>query len=311
QNVSMSRICTNIPVFFMMVNPKISLQKEKPYEIISDQSFVNKRVIKGRWGNKGILPVKIDGGASYSFISIKNVSSISDNDLFYNGKIQSINIQSDKYLLFIPDSTEFEIELSSKPPFLWNFYDSIRDSFEYSLITIGVVQGYISLVFLAVFLIIFLLYKIKKKIPLKTYLFPMIAGFVFAVLQLIFIIFQADKVTASSYLKTYSALKLILGFIGTFSTIAGGFILMLAAGKKILKVLGIIVCVIPQLILTIFYSASYIATNLAFTINKLPPLWNYSIVYQFLIVLVIELLVFICFYFVFKRFSLAKNGKLK
>ena len=187
-----------------------------------------------------------------------------------------------------------------------DFYDSIKDSFEYSWITIGVVQGYISLVFLGVFLIIFLIYKIKKKITLRTYLLPMIAGFVLAALQLIFIILQADKVTASSYIKTYPTFKLILGFIGTFSTVSGGLILMLDARKKVLKVLGMIICVIPQFILTIFYSLMYIVTNLTFTANGLPSLWNYSIVYQFLIVLVIEASFFMCLYLIFTRLSLIK-----
>lgn len=305
QNKSTSRICSNIPVFFMLGNPKISMQSQKPYEIISDQEYANKRIIKGQWGNEGILPLKIDGGASYSFISIRNLSSISENDLFYNSKIQSINIQSDKYILFIPNGAGFEIELSKKSSFLWNFYDSIRDSFEYSWITIGVVQSYISLVFLGVFLLIFLIYKIKKKIPLKTYLPAMIAGFIFAALQLVFIIFQADKVTASSYIKIYTAIKLALGFIGTFSTISGGLILMIAARKKVLKVLGVITCVLPQFILTVFYCLIYTVTNLQFRAIGLPPLWNYAIVYQFLIILVIEISIFMCLYFIFAKLGLA------
>jgi uncharacterized integral membrane protein len=306
QNMSMSRVSANIPVFFMMGNPKISLQSQKPYEIISDKEYANKRIIKGKWENEGILPLKIDGGASYSFISIKDLSSVSENDLFYNSKIQSVNIQSDKYLLFMPDGAEFEIELSRKSPFLWNFYDSIKDSFEYSWITIGVVQGYISLVFLGIFLLIFLIYKIKKKIPLKTYLPAIIAGFILATLQLIFIILQSDKVTASSYIKVYPAFKLILSFIGTFSTVSGGLILMLSARKKVLKVLGMIVCVLPQLMLTLFYCLIYTVTNLQFTKLGFPPIWNYTIVYQYLIVLSIEVLVLICLYFTLIRLSLDK-----
>jgi hypothetical protein len=299
QNRSTSRICTNTPIFFMMGNPKISLQSQKPYEIISDQEYSNKRIIKGRWENEGILPLKIDGGASYSYIKIKELSSVSENDLFYNSKIQSVNIQSDKYLLFIPDCSEFEIELSEKSPFLWNFFDSIKDSFEYSWITIGVVEGYISLVFLGIFLLIFLIYKLKKKISLKTYLPPIIAGFILAVLQLIFIIFQADKVTASSYIKIYPAFKLALGFMGTFSTVSGGLILMLASRKKILKILGMIICILPQFMLAVFYFLSVTIINLQFGSLGFPSLWNYSMVYQFSIVLVIEILIFICLYFIF------------
>jgi hypothetical protein len=306
QNKSMARASANIPVFFMMGNPKISLQSQKPYEIISDQEYANKRVIKGRWENEGILPLKIDGGASYSYVSIKGLSSISDNGLFYNSKIQSINIQSDKYLLFIPDGSEFEINLTKRAPFLWNFYNSIKDSFEFSLITIGPVQGYISLIFLGIFLLIFLIYKIKKKISLKTCLSVIIAGLIIATLQLIFIIFQSDKVTASSYIKTYPAFKLILGFIGTFSTISGGLILMLSARKRILKLLGMITCVLPQLALTLFYFLFYTITNLQFTMLGFPPVWNYAIVYQFLIVLTIEIIVFICLYFIFARLNLPK-----
>ena len=89
----------------------------------------------------------------------------------------------------------------------------------------------------------------------------MISGCVFAALQLIFIVFQADKVTASSYILTYSSFNLFLGFIGTFSTVSSGLILMLAARKKVLKVLGLIICVIPQFIVTIFYLIMIILIN--------------------------------------------------
>jgi hypothetical protein len=306
QNMSMSRVSANIPVFFMMGNPKISLQIQKPYEIISDKEYTNKRIIKGKWENKGILPLKIDRGASYSYVSIKGLSSVSDNNLFYNSKIQSINIQSDKYLLFIPEGAEFEIELSGKPPFLWNFYDSIKDSFEFSLITVGVEQGYISLVFLGIFLLIFFICKFKKKILLKTCLLAIIAGLILATLQLIFIVFQSDKVTASSYIKIYPFFRLTLCFIGTFSTVSGGLILMLTVRKKILKVLGMIVCVLPQFMLTMLYFLIYTVTNLQFIKLGFPPIWNYIIVYQYLIVLSIEVLVLICLYFTFVKLSLGK-----
>ena len=137
-------------------------------------------------------------------------------------------------------------------------------------------------------------------------MFPIILGSVFAALQLIFIVFQADKVTASSYIKIYPAFKLILGFFGTFSSLSGGLILMLAGRKKVLKVLGMIICVLPQLMLTLFYSFSYMITNLIFSNNGLPALWNYSIVFQFLIVLIIELVITLCFYFVFEKMNLIK-----
>jgi hypothetical protein len=306
QNMSMSRVSANIPVFFMLGNPKISLQSQKPYEIISDKEYANKRIIKGKWENKGILPLKIDRGAFYSYVSIKGLSSVSDNYLFYNSKIQSINIQSDKYLLFISEGAEFEIELSRKPPFLWNFYDSIKDSFEFSLITIGVEQGYISLVFLGIFLLIFFICKFKKKILFKTCLPAIIAGFILATLHLIFIVFQSDKVTASSYIKIYPVFRLILCFIGTFSTVSGGLILMLTVRKKVLKVFGMIVCVLPQFMLTMFYFLIYSVTNLQFTKLGFPPIWNYAIVYQYLIVLSIEVLVLICLYFTLVRLSLVK-----
>jgi hypothetical protein len=301
QNRYMSRASHNMPVFFMLGNPKISLQEEKPYKILSDRENGNNRTIEGICENKGILPIKIENGAQYSFIRIKGVASSGDDDLFYNGKVQSINIHSDKYVLLLHEGGNFEIELSKSTPFLWTIYDGIRDSFEHSWITIGVVQSLISIFFLGVFLLIFLIYKLKKKIPIKSCLLAMGVGFIFALLQLLFIVLQEDHVTASSYIKTYPVFELILGFVGTFSLVSGGLILMLGAKKKILKVLGMIACVLPQIMLAIFNSITRIITNLTYSKLDLPAPWNYSYVYQILIVLSVEVLVFLASYFIIKR----------
>ena len=70
-----------------------------------------------------------------------------------------------------------------------------------------------------------------------------------------------------------------------------------------------IICVLPQLMLTLFYSFSYIITNLIFSADGLPALWNYSIVFQFLIVLVIEFIIVLSLYFLFRKFSFIKEDK--
>ena len=74
QNIASMKASSFLPYMFILGDPRISFAKEKPYTIIKDQSFGNKRSIQGKSNITGVLPLKIDNGASYSYIEIKGLS---------------------------------------------------------------------------------------------------------------------------------------------------------------------------------------------------------------------------------------------
>ena len=298
QNIASMKASSFLPYMFILGDPRTSLSKKKPYTIIQDQSLGNKRSIQGKSNMIGVLPLKIDDGASYSYIKIKGLSSVSNNDLFYNSKIQSLNLQSDKYLLFLHKGGTFEISLYKSPSLLWIFSDTIKDALDFSWITKGVTRSLISIFFFLIFLSIVLI-KIKKKKPITGYSSELVFALAFASIQLIFVILRMHSISISSYFFNFPMFKLLLGFLGTFSMAASGMILIHDTKKIYMKTIGLCLCVLPQFLLTIFFFAILVVRNYYFqsTFNTL--LWNWNPVIFPLIVLILELFIFSIF-FVFK-----------
>ena len=290
QNKAMHGISTSLPFLLMIGNPKIFLQEKSPYKIIDDYSSSNKRVINGECNTEGIIPIKIKNGAQYSFIKIKNISTIDSNAFYYNAKIQSLNLHDDKYILFINKGGNFTIELTKKTDPLWSLSNLILDAFDHSWITIAVVQDHISIFFLIMFITVFSIYFFKMKKKGKEIFLSLISGIVFSLIQLLFILSREEAVTISSYIRIHSGLKLFLGFIGTFSTVSSGLIMILSSKKLLVKIIGYLFAALPQLIVSLFYIVFITYTDIIFISNKLPPLWNYSFLFLYLIVLFFEIL---------------------
>lgn len=295
QNRMALRAASHLPYLFMLGDPRIALTQEQPYTVDSDQVYGDKRVIQGHTQHTGVLPVYIEEGAAYSFVRIKGLSSVSDRDLFYNGQIQTLNLQADKYLFFLHNGGHFHIEISKTPPFLWAIVDSLHDAFEYSWVVRGVTQGTISFGFLAIFLGIFLV-KISRKRSVKAYIPSIVFGIVVALAQAIFIVYHGKSVTVSSYSVTYSPSQLLLGFLGTFSTVSGGMMIIADAQKFLLKMLGMCLCVLPQFLLTGFYFLVVSVTNLLYWHHQRMIVWNGMPVVLPSIVLILEVVIFSSFY---------------
>lgn len=297
QNGATIKASSHLPYLFMLGDPRISFAPEKPYTIFADQIRKNKRFIHGQSDKIGVLPLLIENGASYSFTKMKGLSSVSDKDLFYNSMIQVLDIQSDKYLLFLHNGGQFEIELNKTPSLLWIVSDVIKDALDYSWISRGVTKSMISLIFLLIFLIIVLL-KIRRKKSVNEYLPELLFALLFALVQFVFVLYRMKLVTVSSYLIRYSTFELLLGFLGTFSMAASGMIVIHDAKNKFYKLVGLCLCVLPQFLLTLLYFLVVSLWNLFYLIKNSQHilLWNWNPVLLPLIVLMIELSIFGIFY---------------
>ena len=154
----------------MFGDPRIYLSKKQPYQIVSDRIAENgKRVIVGDSEKNELLAVKIDNAAAYHFIRIKGLSSLSENDIFYNNKVQTLDLGTDKYLLFLHKGGSFQIELSPSIPFGWVLTDALSDALDYAWIALWVnvyADGnpsiYVVSIPIFTFLLLFKIFKHKK-----------------------------------------------------------------------------------------------------------------------------------------------------
>jgi hypothetical protein len=299
QNRMTARTAHKTPLFFMLGDPRIFLSESMPYQISLDAVSENgKREIVGVSNNEGVLAIKIENGAEYKYLKIVGNAAASDNDLFYNNNLQMLNLGADKYILSHHQGGEFHIKLSHKAPFMWILTDAAIDALDYSWVAIGVIYSPLALV-LSVILIAILLVRIfRQKRNLKRYREVFLVGLLFVAVQLTYLLVRKDVYSVSANIVIYPVSRIILGCVGIFASTTGGLILIKDAKKKLVSVLGMLLAVLPQFLLTGFYFANITITNIMLRAKNPTPLWlwNYNAFWLVFSVLAFECLAILAFY---------------
>lgn len=298
QNKTTTKIIFNSPQFFMFGDPRIHLSQKQPYQIVSDQIVKNgKRVVVGYSDQNGILAVKINNAADYDFLSIQGLTSLSDKDIFYNSKIQTLDLGADKYILILHKGGSFQIELSSRAPFGWVLADALIDALDYSWVVLWLnvyadANPYIyagsTFLFVSV-----LLFKIFKQKNIKEYQKIFVVAFFIALFRLAYYLLRLDEYTVSANLVDYTAKDMVIGFAGVFSSVAGGLILIKDSQKIVGKSLGLLFAVARQFWMAGFYLGFLTLLNNVPQVATMTVagVWNYTVFWLSFIGLVVEVLI--------------------
>ena len=300
QNKTTTGLIYNSPQFFMLGDPRIHLSKNQPYQILSDQiDETGKRVIVGHSDRHAILSVKIDNAADYNFLSIKGLTSLSEDDAFYNNKAQTLNLGADKYLLFLHHGGNFQIELSSTPPFGRVVTGALIDALDYSWVAFWTgphtyqSNSYIYIASIPILIGILLFKTFKRNKVFKDYQKIFKIALLLALFRLSYYLLRLNEYTASTNLLDPGIAEAAIGFAGVFSSVAGGLILIRDSKKILVKSLGLLFAVAHQSWMVVFI------LGLLTLFNKVPRLahmtvadiWTYNILWLVLIPLLAEIII--------------------
>ncbi|MBN1873308.1 MAG: hypothetical protein JXA33_03690 [Anaerolineae bacterium] len=299
QNKTTTSIIYNSPQFFMLGDPRIYLSKTQPYQIVSDQIVKNgKRVIVGHSDKNDVLAVKIDNAAGYHFLSIKELTSLSENDIFYNNKVQTLDLGADKYILMLHKGGDFQIELSPNTPFGWVLVDAIVDALDYSWVALWVnvyadSNPYIYIVSIPIFMSILLFKIFKQRKSIKEYQKILVIAFFLALFRLTYCLLRSDEYTVSANLVDYTFKDMVIGFAGVFSSGAGGLMLLRDSRKIVVKSLGLLFAVARQFWMAGFYLGFLTLLNNVPQVTKMTVagVWNYTVFWLSFIPLMVEVLI--------------------
>jgi hypothetical protein len=304
QNKVANRVIFTTPQFFMLGDPRIYLSQDKPYRIVSETlSAGGRRVVQGESSVEGVLAVKIDGAARYHYLKITGVTSVSEGDLFYNSKAQTLNLGADKYILFAHQGGDFQIELSTNAPLAWPLADALVDVMDNSWVVLWL-DSYsdsnpqIHVLSLIIFIGIVLFKLLKRRKPISAYRDILVIALVIALLRLAYFMLRLDSFTVSANVVTYSAQDILTGFLGVFASVAGGLMVM-KDGKGIrIKTLGLVFSVLRQFFLVGFTFAFVTLLNNVTPMSKMtaPGLLNYNTAWLASIALLIEAAIVIVAY---------------
>ncbi|MHB1131848.1 MAG: hypothetical protein ACYC4L_05600 [Chloroflexota bacterium] len=284
------------PQLFMLGDPRIYLSQDQPYRISSDTVVESgRRVITGESAVDGVLAVKIDAGAAYDYLSVKGLTAISAADVFYNNKLQALDLGADKYVLFLHDGGAFEIELLRDIPWQWSVADPLTDAFDFSwvalwLSTYADSNPQIHLLSLPLFVGILSVKVVRHRKRVKSYGKAFLAAGILALVHVVYYLLRLDEYTVSANLVSYTTLEVTVGCVGVFASAAVGLLLMKDGSSTRVKSLGLFVAVSRQLWLTGFNLAFITLLNSVpqITKNTEPWLLSYDAFWLSLIVLVFE-----------------------
>jgi hypothetical protein len=105
---------SRFPVYHMLGDPRLALRSTPSYKIISDREQNGDRQIYLATLPPDTIPVRIDRGARYEVVDVPGVSRVSVRDAFYNGRLQSLDVGPDKYLLIQHRGGPLTIRLTNR-----------------------------------------------------------------------------------------------------------------------------------------------------------------------------------------------------
>lgn len=107
------------PHYFILGDPRLFVRGDMPYRVDTDVSDGGRRMLLLSGLPRGIVPVRVAGGADYDFVSVNGVAASGMRTLHFNSRLQMVDIGRDKYILFVNAGESAKIELRKDAPLLW------------------------------------------------------------------------------------------------------------------------------------------------------------------------------------------------
>ncbi len=124
----------SFPYYYLLGDPRLALQAEAPYQLVEDRAEDGGRIQRYAGAPAGVVPVRVAGGARYSFVEVEGVTAGWEGQLFYNARLQMADVGPDKFLLFEHQGGDFVLRLRPEPSWLWVVGDTLLDSLDNTLL---------------------------------------------------------------------------------------------------------------------------------------------------------------------------------
>jgi hypothetical protein len=259
QNKGTVKGFASFPYYYLLGDPRTALQTGAPYRLVADREGPEGRVLRYADAPRGFIPVRIQGGAEYSFVEIAGVSSSWESDRFYNARLQMADIGDDKYVLFKHGGGDFALVLREAPPWYWPVMDLLSDSLDHTLIYIAQSGGDVLALFLGgtAWLIILRLFR-RMEGGRSSLIVSVGTGVVMAALHVIYAYVRLDDVTITSKIVRFGPVPLL----GTFLVTGCGAFLFLNSRSWKGRLLALVLGTLPVWAAICFSLAVITAVNM-------------------------------------------------
>jgi hypothetical protein len=274
QNRGMLQGFAHFNYYYLLGDPRITLQAKTPYRLIYDGQESGWRILRFEDVPSGVVPIQVTGGAKYHYVDIPGNTSAADDDLFYNSRLQMINIQQDKFLLLSHTGGDLTVRMRIVPPWYWFPVDMLLDSLDHTLF-ISQQSGGDVMVFLFTLLpLVWITYKVfKKHTKWQKIRLAIFLGLGAMFLHGTYVFIRFEYVTISSKAVTVSPLSLITSLL--LSTC--GTLIYLQAHSHFMRVTALLVITAMSWMPIIFGLGSMMVINFLMTKFISSAIYNYTL----------------------------------
>ncbi len=202
----------SLPYYHLLGDPRLALQVEAPYRLVGVQAEDGSQVQHYAGAPAGVIPVRLPGGARYSFVEVQGVTAGWQGDLFYNSRLQMVDVGPDKFLLFEHRGGDFVLRLRPRPSWAWVVGDVLLDSLDSTLLFLQDNGGSLIMLVaggLALLPVLFLLIRRRRsgKPTLRSLALAALFGLGAAVLHTLYGLARLGAVTMTSKNVAFGALS--------------------------------------------------------------------------------------------------------
>lgn len=276
---------------YMLGDPRLSLQTQNQFNPVEDTYQGSGRTVRYENLPAGMIPIRVKSGAAYEYVRIisDRPTSASDDDLFYNSRVQMRNRRGYKYLLIDHPGGDLTLKFSDKPPIGWSAADLVLDSIDHTLLFGQDHQGDVLDLFFSiipgVWLVVML---VKRKISRAALITGVLVGLAFTVLYGFYAVLRLDQISITTKMVEFKPLSLA----GLFLTTGMGAVIYMQSRRLIGKVLGAVAATFSTWALALFTFGINFAVNMAFNQRYgHPALNNFASATLGLIAFLVELAV--------------------
>ena len=294
QNRGTVQVFAAFPYQFLLGDPRIALQGQPPYQLVTDRMENGQRFLAYRGLPHGVVPIRIPAGAEYRFVEVIGWTAAAEQDPFYNRKLQMINLKGDKLLLLDSPGGEITLRLSKSTPFYWFPIDILLDSFDHTLLYSQQSGGDVIGLGLAILPLGWLGWQAwKKRLSALKVRLAIFAGLAATVLHGLYAFLRLSEITITSKQVAFSPLSLL----DTFVLIACGALIFFQVRARLGKLMALAVATFNSWLPMVFGGLVVTVFNQGFFIPQFgAPLYNYALAIMpaiaFLVTFMILALVF-------------------
>ncbi len=234
------------PYYFLLGDPRIVLQPEASWSPLGIETVRGVRTLNYGETPPGFYPVRIRNGARYHFIEVTGVTAASDNDPFYNARLQIMNAGSDKLVLLAHPGGELKISMRVDAPRLWWLTNSALDSLDHTLLLILTPSGGTPWVSMCVagFALLGIIVQLRREgHPRPVMMRSILLGSIMGLGHMLYVLARIDLVTITSKPIAIGPLEIV----GTALLTSCGAILFWSENSIVRKTAGVAVAILPSL----------------------------------------------------------------